>query len=291
VTVAELKRWNKGYGKNGQLYAGRSLKVHARLVPPPREKILVNVNKGDTWGKIAARHGVREKDLRAWNKSVPTKFKAGTALVVYTNPTVEDQAAVATPGALPQFNVPRGGYAIGAPNSGRLAGGVQLPDSEMYKLRRPENAYGTSHAVKVVLESIARYTRDAKPDMPLEIGDMSKLGGGRLRPHSSHRTGRDIDIRLPKVGDEIDWRAAWILVRSFIASGEVTYIFLDYSQQRQLHRAAKAAGATDKELEAAIQYPRGSRTNNGIVRHAKGHTVHIHVRVKCAEANDRCASD
>ena len=32
----------------------------------------------------------------------------------------------------------------------------------------------------------------------IKIADISKKGGGRLRPHSSHQAGRDVDIRLPR---------------------------------------------------------------------------------------------
>ena len=109
-----------------------------------------------------------------------------------------------------------------------------------------------------------------------------------------------MDIRLP-VRDksraltykashraEIDWDAAWILVRELLETGEVRYIFLERSGQQKLRRAARRAGTSATQLDAWIQYhPEGDR-RAAIVRHAKGHVGHIHVRFRCARAERRC---
>jgi murein endopeptidase len=120
-----------------------------------------------------------------------------------------------------------------------------------------------------------------------------------MRPHRSHQAGRDADIRLPRKpgaslkngsASTVDWDMSWQLVKAFIDTGQVEYIFLDYSRQKYLLRAARDAGTSAKDLERYIQYPQGSRKNKGIVRHSKGHNIHIHVRVKCAPGNSRCGS-
>ena len=79
-----------------------------------------------------------------------------------------------------------------------------------------------------------------------------------------------------------------MLIQSFIEHGDATYIFLDYSRQKRLYEAAKAAGASSAELDKALQYPRPRNTNNGVVRHEEGHLIHVHVRVKCPENQARC---
>jgi LysM repeat protein len=300
VTVAELKRWNKKrIPKSGWIFANRKLSVYARQFPPPREKILYFVKRGDTWAKIADAHNVREKQLRRWNKKVPRRFKAGQKLVIYTNPVEQpDPAQPGEPEPLPVFNVRAGGLAVGKPNRGRLVNGVELPDSDLYTKRKPDQSWGTSHAILQIQMAIAAFRRDSGYDGRLEIGAISRKHGGRFRPHSSHQTGRDVDIRLPVLPgvpkgkspkiDEIDWKASWELIKAFVATGEVEYIFLEYNRQRRLHKAAKAAGAGDEELRKILQYPRGRRTNNGTVRHSEGHVVHIHVRIRCAPRNSRC---
>lgn len=303
VTRKELIRWNKRLKKKEWIYAGQTLRVQARRVPPPREKIVYEVKKGDRWTEIAKTYNVRESDLRYWNRKVPRAFRVGQKLVVYTNPLVveppSEEGDVGPSEAPPKLTVRAGALSIGRPNRGRLQNGVQLPESGYYTLRDPDRSYGSSHAVAVVHDSIAAFRVETGFDGEIKIADMSKKGGGRLRPHGSHQSGRDVDIRLPrrsgalkkdKSSRAIDWDLSWALVKAFVDSGEIEYIFLETSRQKLLRAAAKRAGASKAELAKAIQYPNKRGTNKGIVRHASGHVVHIHVRVKCAESNARCDS-
>jgi arginyl-tRNA synthetase len=84
----------------------------------------------------------------------------------------------------------------------------------------------------------------------------------------------------------VNWDAAWALVKAFIETGEVRYIFLSNSRQTELYRAAKRAGATEAELEEYIQYPHANLT--AFVRHSNGHDKHMHVRFKCAATETDC---
>lgn len=301
VSRKEIIRWNKPLQKKAWIYAGQSLKIYARHVPPPREKITYEVQFGDTWQKIADAHNVRLADLRAWNPKVPRSFRAGAKLTVYTNPThapPEEEGDV-TVEPLPIIKVRSGGWSVGRPNRGRLVNGVRLPESELYTVRDPDKAWGSSFTILKLQEVIATWRRDSGFEGQLVIGAISRQGGGRFRPHRSHQSGRDVDIRLPRRAGadskstnpaDIDWRAAWALISTFIETNEVEYIFLDWNRQKRLYNAAKAAGASDELLNKAIQYPRPRKTNNGVVRHADGHVVHIHVRIKCAPASSRCQS-
>src|SRR5690606_3218491 len=202
-------------------------------------------------------------------------------------------------GGLEMFYARPGGLSLGAPNRGRLQSGVQLPSSDTYTVRDPDIAWGSSHAIEVLVNTIARFRQESGYSGSLIVGAISKRGGGRFRPHRSHQSGRDVDIRLPKIpgapkGSEsplhIDWVATWYLIKAFADSKEVEYIFLDYPRQRKLYAAARSAGATKAELEKLIQFPAAQNSNNGLVRHAKGHTQHIHVRIKCAKHNTQCST-
>ncbi len=305
VSRKELIRWNKRLQQKAWVYAGQTLRVKARRVPPPREKITYIVKRGDRWTEIANRFGVRQSDLRYWNKKVPRAFRVGQKLTIYTNPLEVVPPPGAEAGAEgggtapPKLTVRAGGLSIGKPNRGRLQNGVQLPKSDYYTLRDADRSYGSSHAVGVVHDAIAAFRVETGFRGEVKIADMSKRGGGRLRPHSSHQSGRDVDIRLPKrpgaskkssSSKDIDWDLSWALVKAFVDSGEVEYIFLETSRQRLLRNAAKRAGASASELARAIQYPGKRGTNKGVVRHAKGHTMHIHVRIKCSSSNSRCDS-
>lgn len=307
VSRKELEAWNKILKKHpGYLKAGWELKIKPRIDAPPRVKTTYVVKFGDTWAEIAAKFNVPADHLRKWNPKTAKQFKAGTTITVYTNPKARKVSSI-TDGidpatgkpSLPQFEVPGGAYSIGTPNRGRLMGGIRLPESKDYTIRRPEEAFGSSHTILNIQEAIAAFRRDSGYDGKIVVGALSLPKGGRFRPHRSHQSGRDVDIRLPKKRgadlksdnpNDIDWDASWLLVKSFMQEGDAEYIFLDYSRQKRLYEAAKRAGATSSELDKAIQYPRSRKTNNGVVRHAEGHLIHIHIRVKCSGDEARCES-
>lgn len=303
VSRDDIIKWNKRkLGTKAWIYAGQELKINARLFPPPREKITYEVKSGDTWAKISARFGVPASHLKSWNPKVPKKFKAGQKLKVYTDPKAPPPSKLAGKGggkpALPEFHVRPGGYEVGRPNKGSLVNGVQLPASDMVRIPDPDKVWGTTHTIQNLLVAIASFRRDSGYDQPLTISSISLKKGGRFGPHSSHRTGRDVDIRLPRkpgapkgeAPSSIDWTYTWKLVEALVSTGEVEYIFVSWSRQKYLYRAAQSAGASKAQLEKLVQWPRKPSTNKGVVRHADGHTVHLHVRFKCTPGNSRCES-
>src|SRR5690606_1826568 len=150
------------------------------------------VQRGDTWQDIAKKFNVREGDLHYWNRKVPRQFKAGTSLTVYTNPTkpalaerVEGGSEDEPTGGLEMFYARPGGLSLGAPNRGRLQSGVQLPSSDIYTVRDPDIAWGSSHAIEVLVNTIARFRQESGYSGSLIVGAISKRGGGRFRPHRS----------------------------------------------------------------------------------------------------------
>jgi murein endopeptidase len=319
VTVKALIRWNKLNPKKIYLRAGKTLKVRAVRPPPPQEKIEYEIQRGDSWEKIAEAHGVDVKRLRKWNK--PKKGKngkskpvliAGKTLKIWVDQDVLIGAATAAGGAEAPAGkgddagarrlagkVRRNALSIGTPTKGRLVNGVSFPEApDLYQLRKPAQAYGSSHTIKTAIMAISEFRRRSKYTRELVIGAVSLPRGGRFRPHRSHQSGRDIDIRLPvrasvdhhkpPRANEVDWRAAYRLIKAFADTGEVQYIFLEHRLQKVLYRAAQASGASKKELAALIQWPRPAKTNNGVVRHAKGHTSHIHIRLKCGPRESKC---
>ncbi len=295
VTSDDIKRWNrKVLGDKGWIYARQKLRIYARRVPPPREKITYRVKKGDSWIGLARRFRVRTADLQAWNPRAPKSFTVGTALTVYTTPRPHASSTGSShapnrpaPSSLPQIE--SGGLSVGSPNQGRLLGGVPLPKSPYYDLRKPHEAYGSSHAVKVVVQTLAAFHAGSRYRGKLTIGAMSTRTGGAFGQHRSHQSGRDIDIRLPLHSNgRIDWDASWQLVKAFIDSGQVEYIFLSTSRQRFLYQAAKRAKTPSHKLKRWMQYPGRGSKRAGIVRHAEGHTEHIHVRIQCGPNSPRC---
>ncbi|MCA9705091.1 MAG: penicillin-insensitive murein endopeptidase [Myxococcales bacterium] len=306
VSREEIIRWNKKkLGAKQWIYAGKTLRIHARIHAPPREKITYTIAKHDTWAKIAARFGVPASHVKAWNPKVKGLI-AGKPLKIYTDPKAPPPSASGGGsgsgtggGAVPKFHVRAGGIGVGAPNRGTLVNGVQLPESDMVKILDKDKVWGTSHTIEHLQEAIAVFRRSSGYDQPLVISSISLRHGGRFRPHSSHRTGRDVDIRLPRKpgadkGDapsSIDWTKTWALVRALVDTGEVEYIFVSWSRQKYLYRAAQSAGATKAELAKIVQYPtKPKERTKAVVRHAQGHTMHLHVRFTCTPGNSRCKS-
>ena len=131
----------------------------------------------------------------------------------------------------------------------------------------------------------------------LRVG-FSRRRGGRFRPHKSHQSGRDVDVRfprkpgVPKWGEpnrhEIDWMATWLLFKALIDTGAVQSIYVTAELQRDLYEAARALGFTHEELGPLITYPRDGPKQRAIVRHEKGHDDHFHVRFTCGPDEPKC---
>jgi len=293
-----VRRWND-LPETGEIKLKKNarLKIRTDRIPPPRKKVTHVVKEGETWWRIAVAHGVDSRDLRAYNWGVG-KLAPGKELVVWEDPIVASAIASHEPVAGSGIDVRPGGVSIGSPNDGRLVNGVRLPGSELYTLRRPRSAYGTSHAVRQVVAAMEQFRAQAGYAHQVNIVAMSRPRGGPLGEHKSHRSGRDIDIRLPLRTTvprslypkpwRVDWLATWELLRAFADTGEVVYIFLDYRLQRRVYKAAKAAGVSQEVLDRVLQWPRGSRSSRGVVRHSHGHVAHFHVRFRCGPIEVEC---
>lgn len=280
VTREEVLRTNPGLRRDGWLRAGQTLRIRAHKRPPPRRRLLHVVARGQTWAGIAQEHGVSVRELRSWNQGVPQAFRAGTELVVFDDRRVaaparggSRRATVAPPAS------PRGEMSL-----------VPLPESDHYRVRNPDRAFGTLRLVAEIERAVPRFRTASGYAGELVICDLSDHDGGRLLPHRSHRTGHDVDIRLPRREDgEVDWDATWALVAAFLEGGEIEYVFLDHPLQAELAAAAERAGVDEAARADAIQWPNAAGTNAGVVRHEPGHSRHLHIRVRCEPTQERCS--
>lgn len=187
----------------------------------------------------------------------------------------------------------------GGPSAGRVIYSEPMPASDDYILLYPHRSFGTHYAVSETVRVLDEYYREFRDADPLIVGDLSFRTGRRINPHSSHQSGRDVDITLPRQApppnydrfhhvrrDNLDAQRALWLLTNLIDGGYVRYVFLDWYHQRTLWQLAKDQGAPQEWLDEVFQYPR--RGGQGIVRHASGHATHFHIRFRCQETDRWC---
>jgi murein endopeptidase len=208
-----------------------------------------------------------------------------------------------------RFEMPRGpitGQSLGAPWAGRLHDAAELHPGPGYVIRRPWRAFGTTAMVETV-ERIVTDVADRFYDThSIAIGDLSAEQGGHISDHSSHQSGRDVDIGLiftakpaaypdsfvVGTSENLDLEATFVLVEEFAkthdAPGGVQVIFLDFKVQGLLYNWALQNGEDPTYLAKLFQFPHGRGECAGIVRHEPNHADHLHVRFQCPPDDTIC---
>jgi murein endopeptidase len=169
-----------------------------------------------------------------------------------------------------------GSLALGSPESGRLLQAEQFPSGAHWIVVEPAKAYGTREtldAMRLAVEDVA----SRLPGPPLRVNHLSKRNGGWLRPHRSHQSGRDVDLGFyripsgPKAGD-LDLPRDWALVRALVTLTDVQFILVDRRIQKRLFDFARSLGEDPAWLDSLF------RGEHPLLRHARGHRDHFHVR-------------
>jgi len=201
------------------------------------------------------------------------------------------------------------GQSLGSPRDGALLAPTQLPNARDYLIRDENTAWGTENTLEHLRTAIRSVRRRHPALHRLVIGDLSTQRGGPLPGHTSHQSGRDVDVGLWSRGrpeyaaptdfveanrDNLDRRATYDLIAAFAATRDdptgVELIVLDYGLQRLLRRSAAARGVEEATLEALFQYPHGPTSRHGLVRHKPAHRDHMHVRFRCPQGDSHCRS-
>lgn len=180
---------------------------------------------------------------------------------------------------------------IGPPNAGRLRGGVPMPEGTSWQLRPDRSrVWGTADTVDTLVDTFTEYGERFPDALPVHLGDLSARRGGRIGPHRSHQSGRDVDIRFVSTAlredgtprrrateDSFDGAANWFLVKRLLDSGEVQSIYMSGRVQRWI----RAHAVADVGADAADAYFES-------ISHEHGHRHHMHVRFRCPDGHDAC---
>ena len=179
------------------------------------------------------------------------------------------------------------GLALKVPLRFRSASGfstaVRLTTGPGVLARRDRTGWGRPYMVRLLRDAFHATHRRWPNRHPAVVHDLSRLGGGSLRPHKSHRAGRDIDIgyftREPERAhwgspnlNDIDYARLWFFIDRLERSGQLAAIYMSPRIQRRLYRyALERAGANPERLEPMFQYPAAKGSRRTLIRHAPGH--------------------
>lgn len=191
--------------------------------------------------------------------------------------------------------------ALGLPyKCGHLKNGKKLPRKGIGYIHVGSGSYGTDEMINYLIFAINKVRERYKNTADIIIGSLSKMGGGRFRPHKSHQNGLDVDIGYYQNGNvqltglkgiplkEIDYEKTWYFIEQLFTTNNVEYIFMNYLLQNYFYLHAKSIGYSNDELDVIFQYPKGKRSKSGIIRHSRGHLAHFHVRFKRSSFDKVC---
>ncbi len=182
-----------------------------------------------------------------------------------------------------------GPLSLGRASSGALVNGVKMPAGKHWELMGGGAIWGTQETIDYLIGAIEAVNRQFPTGThKARIGHISARKGGALSPHKSHQSGRDVDVsyyyELPAKNlwyrrahaDNLDLPRTWAFVRALVTGSDVEMIFINTSIQKLIKEYALSVGEDRTWLDSIFQT--GSRHRWPLVRHARGHDTHIHVR-------------
>lgn len=200
-----------------------------------------------------------------------------------------------TPACSPPKSQPS--RSIGPTTDGQLQDACRIPSQGSGYIAVSPNAFGTDNTVALLEMAASQVNRQFQGVPAIVIGAISAEGGGFLKPHKSHQSGRDVDIAYMRTtrgqprrfeltdASNLDAERTWAFLEALLSTGEVGWIFMDYEIQAILYEALLDNGWTEQALAPVFQYPAGASVARGVIRHATGHADHFHVRFRCPEGD------
>lgn len=194
-------------------------------------------------------------------------------------------------------------YSSGKSNHGRIRNARLMPEGDGYFLRDIRtHEWGTDTTIQSLMTAFHLYA-ERYPDGPaINLGDISKRRGGKLSPHKSHQSGRDVDVgfvHTPAVtkqakqhftradAENLDAEKTWFFIKTLLQTGNVQQVFVDTSVQKLLWGVAKEE-LTPEQRDIIFSWPHRSTSSTAIFQYWPGHRNHFHVRFKCPPDQPGC---
>jgi murein endopeptidase len=177
-----------------------------------------------------------------------------------------------------------GSISLGFAHAGRLVNGQAFPAGEGWVVVDRRDSFATTETIEYLKAAIGKVHAQFPGGDPIRVNDISREGGGWLRPHRSHQAGRDVDLSFyyrpgvaPRRGASrasmMDVARSWALVRALVTETDVQFILVDRRIQQVLHQYALSIGEDSAWLESLFNAGKQS-----ILQHARRHRDHFHVR-------------
>jgi penicillin-insensitive murein endopeptidase len=180
-----------------------------------------------------------------------------------------------------------GSLSIGMPSSAIVINAVALPSDPRWEIAPLADSWATSETIGYIRTAIDQVHALFPETPPIFIGDMSDPNGGRLKLHTTHQAGRDVDFGFyykggkgvwytPGTAATLDLPRNWALVRSLLLCTDVETILLDNRIQKLLYGYALSLGEDKAWLDRVFQFVKGSK--EAMICHVALHRTHYHVR-------------
>lgn len=194
---------------------------------------------------------------------------------------------------------------IGYPSDGSLAGAIPMVEGPGRRiLAIGWKTWGKDTSIAMLDRVLDRWAERGGNVQPILVGNIANRTGGRLEPHSTHQSGRDVDLGYPQklaAGAELNWQEmtaanldaseTWELLFLLGETGAVEEIYIDREIQKLLYDHALRQELLSKTALAKwMEYPRPTGTPGTLITHVAGHTDHMHVRWSCTSGDNRCKS-
>ncbi|HJL01164.1 MAG TPA: penicillin-insensitive murein endopeptidase [Polyangiaceae bacterium LLY-WYZ-15_(1-7)] len=198
---------------------------------------------------------------------------------------------------------------VGRTNHGWILRSAQLESDDHVRVRHPGHAHGVQELVDLLAWAAGEVAR-AHPGSVMHVGDLSKRRGGRLRPHRSHRAGRDADIGFYLKGNDgeplmprrfiemnhagkgtdrsgtvyhFDDARNWAFVAALVGQDvvPVQYVMCVQPLKERLMAEGRRQGAPEWLLARVEQVVGPRHTGRGRRRRYGTHDSHFHIRIYC----------